>query len=325
MGSDDGQILDTATGGVGSFTYVLDTNGAAVQAANTTGIFTGLASGFYTVIATDQNGCPVTDTITVPHPLNNYYTDTAISTTCYGSQYQDGIIHLQGYTIINGPFRYSIDGGTPQFTPDFYHLSAGPHTVLVQDNYGCDTSFSVVVPEPLPANLQILPGDSTIIPGSSIQLSIIFGPYSSDSIKTYLWSPSDGLSCIDCPSPIASPYSNQTLYSLVVTYNQGCIDTAFIHIDATGKPPLYIPNAFTPNGNGTNDVWYVFGIGIKDIQIRVFDRWGEKVFESNNQSIGWDGTYIGQLQSPGVYTYLVNIVYLDERKESKQGSLTLIR
>jgi gliding motility-associated-like protein len=325
VGAADGQVFDTASGGVGPFTYTLDTNGTAVQPANTTGIFTGLTSGLYTVVATDHNGCPVSDTITVPHPLDNYYTDTAISTSCYGTQYQDGIIHLQGYTIPNGPFLYSIDGGQLQYTPDFYHLPAGPHTIQAKDNFGCDTTFTVVVGEPPPPSLQILPGDSTIAPGATIQLGIAFSPYSADSIKGYLWSPGTGLSCIDCPAPVASPYTNQTVYTLVVTYNQGCVDTAFIHINTNGKPPVYIPNAFTPNGNGVNDVWYVFGTGIKDIKIMVFDRWGEKVFESDNQSLGWDGTYRGQAQSPGLFIYLVKIVYLDGHQEAKQGSLTLIR
>ena len=319
-----GQIFDSASGGVGSFTYVLDSNGTTFQ-TNTTGIFPGLICGFYTVIATDQNGCPVTDTITVPNAPFNYYTDTAISTTCYGPQYKDGIIHVEGYAIPNGPFQYSLDGGPLGYLTDFYHLASGLHSIYVVDNYGCDTTFTIVVPEPLPPSLQILPGDSTIEPGATLQLSNSFGPYSPDSIKTYLWSPSDGLSCIDCPSPLASPYSRQTVYSLVITYNQGCVDTAFVTINVKGEPPLYIPNAFTPNGNGTNDKWYVFGSGIKDIKIMIFDRWGEKVYESYDQFEGWDGTYKGQFQSPGVYIYEVQIVYLDGVQIFRNGSITLIR
>jgi gliding motility-associated-like protein len=319
-----GQIFDTASGGVGGFSYALQANGTTLQ-TNQTGTFTGLTPGLYTVVATDLNGCPISDMITVPNAPFNYYADTAISTTCYGIQYQDGIIHLQGYAIPNGPFLYSIDGGTPQYTPDFYNLSSGPHTILVQDNYGCDTTFTVVVPEPLPASLQILPGDSTIEPGATIQLTNVFSPYSSDSIKSYMWSPADGLNCIDCPSPMASPYSRQTVYTLVVTYNQSCVDTAFVTINVKGEPPLYIPNAFTPNGNGVNDVWYVFGTGIKDIKIMIFDRWGEKIYESYDQFEGWDGRYKGQYQTPDVYIYEVQIVYLDGVQIFRHGTITLIR
>jgi gliding motility-associated-like protein len=323
--SADGEIMDSASGGTGTFTYTLDSNGAVVQTGNTTGTFTGLPYGTYTVVATDQNGCPVSAPISVPQAPFNYYTDTAISTTCYGVQYTDGIIHLQGYQIPNGPFQYSVDGGTLQYIPDFFNLSAGSHTVLAQDNYGCDTTFTVVVPSPPASTLQILPGDSTIAPGDTVQLSTVFTGYSIDSIKAYSWSPATGLSCIDCASPVASPYAEQNTYTLIVTYNQGCVDTASININVNGKTPVYIPNAFTPNGDGVNDVWMVFGTGIKDIKVLVFDRWGEKVFESNDQSIGWDGSYRGQLETPGVYPYVVQIVYLSGESESRQGSLTLIR
>ncbi len=324
--SKDGTVTALAAGGTGTYSYTLeDATGNILQTGNTSGIFTGVGYGLYIVVATDQNSCPISDTITVQRAPFNFYTDTAISTSCYGSQYHDGAIHLQGYSIPNGPFQYSIDNGPLQISPDFYNLSAGPHTVMAQDNYGCDTTFTVVVAEPLPAVLQILPGDSTIVPGTTLQLSNNFGPYSIDSIKGYSWSPGTGMSCIDCPSPMVSPYADQTVYTLVVTYNQGCIATASVQINTNGVPPVYIPNAFTPNGDGVNDVWYVYGTGIKDIKAMIFNRWGEKVFESDDQSLGWDGTFKGELQPPGVYVYIVDMVYLNAEKRSKQGSVTLIR
>jgi len=322
--SSDGSISASASGGIGPFTFALDSSGTVLQSGNTSGNFTGLAYGVYTVVGTDQNNCPVTETVTVPQAPYNYYTDTAISTTCFGPQYQDGIVHVRGYTIPNGPFQYAIDGGALQFTPDFYNLSAGTHTILAQDGFYCDTTFTVVVPQPLPAALQILPGDSTIAPGASLQLSTVFSP-ATYTIRGYAWSPGTGLSCIDCPSPVASPYAQQNTYTLVVTYNQGCADTATIQINVNGLPPLYIPNAFTPNGDGVNDVWYVYGTGVKDIQMTVFDRWGEKVFESTDQSHGWDGTYRGAQEPAGVYVYIVNVSYLDNQTLEKNGSLTLIR
>jgi trimeric autotransporter adhesin len=112
---------------------------------------------------------------------------------------------------------------------------------------------------------------------------------------------------------------------VVVTYNHGCEVSASIRINVAGNPPIYVPNAFTPNGDGIDDIWSVFGTGVKDIKATVFNRWGEKVFESSNQSDGWDGTYKGQLQPPGVYVYVVEIVYLNDEKTTKEGSLTLIR
>jgi gliding motility-associated-like protein len=322
----DGVIYDTAQGGTGAVTFTLqDSLGNVLQTGNTTGTFTGLGYGPYIVVATDQNNCPVSETIDVPRAPFNYYTDSVVGTSCYGSQYRDGILHLQGYSIPNGPFLYSVDNSPFQSIPDFFDLSAGPHTVTAQDNYGCDTTFTIIVPEPLPAVLQILPGDSTITAGSTLQLSTEFAPYPSSSITNYAWTPVTGLSCIDCPDPVASPFDNQTTYTLVVTYNKGCTATASIQINANGTPPIFIPNGFTPNGDGVNDEWQVFGTGIKDIKATVYNRWGEKVFESDDQSQGWDGTYRGQAQPPGVYVYLVDVVYLSGEKVTKHGSLTLIR
>ena len=324
--SKDGTITAAGAGGTGSYTYTLEDNtGAILQSGNTTGLFTGLGYGWYYVVVTDQNSCAATDTITVPRAPFNVYTSSADTVSCYGPQYHDGIIHVQGYSIPNGPFLYSVDGSPFQSIPDFFDLAAGPHQVTAQDNYGCDTTFSVIVGEPLPAVLQILPGDSTIEAGSSLQLTTVFGPYPVDSIHGYQWAPATGLNCNDCPNPLATPYANQTDFTLTVTYNNGCIATSTIRINANGAPPIYVPNAFTPNGDGVNDVWFVYGTGIKDFRATVFNRWGEKVFESDDQFQGWDGTYRGQLQPPNVYVYVVEVVYLSDEKATKKGSVTLIR
>ena len=323
--SSDGSITANASGGTGTFTYVLkDASGTTLQ-TNQIGVFSGLAPQLYTVIASDQNGCTVSDTVTVPRAAFNVYSSIADSTSCYGAQYHDGSIHIQGFTIQNGPFRFSVDSGPYQFIPDFYDLAAGVHIVHVEDAHQCDTSFGVIVGEPIPASVDILPGDSTIILGSTLQLSTVFGPYSSDSIKGYTWSPGEGLSCIDCPAPTVDPYGTQNVYTVTVTYNQGCLAVATVRINVEGEPPVYVPNAFSPNGDGTNDVFYVYGDGIKTMQLRIFNRWGEKVYESNNQSDGWDGTYKGQLQPPGVYVYTVDLIYLNNRTRFKDGSVTLIR
>jgi gliding motility-associated-like protein len=322
----DGTVTVIGSGGAGApYTYSLkDVVGNTIQ-SNSTGLFTGLGAQLYTVVATDQNGCSASDVITVPRAEFNVYTATADSTSCYGEQYHDGSIHLAGGAIPNAPFQYSVDNGPLQYIPDFYDLSAGAHLVHIVDAHNCDTSFTIIVGEPLPASVDILPGDSTIVLGSSLQLSTAFRPYSTDSIKSYAWSPADGLSCSDCPAPVASPYSVQNSYTLTVTYNQGCQAITTVRINVQGDPPVFIPSAFSPNGDGNNDVLYVYGEGIKTVSMTIFNRWGEKVFESDNQSQGWDGTYKGTLQEPGVYIYLVDLIYLNDHKKLKEGSVTLIR
>lgn len=87
---------------------------------------------------------------------------------------------------------------------------------------------------------------------------------------------------------------------------------------------VFVPNAFTPNGDGNNDVLYVRGLGITEVQFAVYDRWGEKVFETNEQDKGWDGKYEGMLADPGVFVYYLNIVYCDGQKYFEKGNVTLI-
>ncbi|MCW3125076.1 MAG: sprB, partial [Bacteroidetes bacterium] len=322
----DGSITVVGSGGAGvPFTYYLkDVVGSTIQ-TNNTGVFTGLGAQFYTVVVADQHGCSASDTVTVPRAPFNVYTAITDSTSCYGPEYRDGRLHLQGLTIFNGPFQYSVDNSPAQFIPDFYDLAAGVHNVIITDAHGCDTTFTVIVGEPMPASVDILPGDSTIAMGSSLQLTTAFRPYSTDSIKSYAWSPSEGLSCIDCPSPVASPFGSQNIYTVTVTYNQGCLAITTVRISVDGDPPVYVPNAFSPNGDGANDEFIVYGEGIKTIKMTIFNRWGEKVFESNDQSQGWDGSYKGVQQPPGVYIYIVDLVYLNEHKRLKDGSITLIR
>jgi gliding motility-associated-like protein len=324
--SKDGSIRAVANGGSGSFTYTLmDMASNVIQANQSTGAFTALGYGSYQVLVTDHGHCPVTDTIEVVRPSFNIYVASAEPVSCYGPDYTDGAIHVQGSNSQNGPFQYSINGGPYQTSPDFTGLPAGSYTVSAHDHYGCDTTFTIVVGQPQPATLRVAPDDTTVAVGASVQLISDFGPYPADSIHSYQWSPAAGLSCIDCAAPSASPNSTQSTYTLAVTYNHGCVVTATAQIHVPGHPPLFIPNAFSPNSDGNNDVWSINGAGIKDVKALLFDRWGEKVFESNEQSQGWDGYYKGELQEPGVFVFVVDVVYLNGETVTQKGSLTLIR
>jgi gliding motility-associated-like protein len=91
------------------------------------------------------------------------------------------------------------------------------------------------------------------------------------------------------------------------------------------EPDFYIPNAFSPNGDGKNDLLEVYGSGLKTVGLTIFNRWGEKVFDSDNQWVSWDGTYKGVMLNPGLYTYNAELEYLNGRKKHKFGSITLIR
>jgi gliding motility-associated-like protein len=89
---------------------------------------------------------------------------------------------------------------------------------------------------------------------------------------------------------------------------------------------VYIPNAFTPNGDGIDDYFSVFGTTLYSVSMKIFDRWGEKVFDSgDSQWASWDGTYRGVMQPPGMFVYYVQLTFLDGSQETREGSITLIR
>jgi gliding motility-associated-like protein len=161
--------------------------------------------------------------------------------------------------------------------------------------------------------------------GSSIQLFTVFNNPSNESINTYAWSPGTGLSCIDCAEPIASPFQT-TAYTLIVNYGKNCTTSASNKIEIGNTANTYVPNAFTPNGDGINDEFSVFGTSLASVGMKIFNRWGEKVFDSgDSQWASWDGNYKGTAQPPGVYTYYVQLVHLDGSQESREGTVTLIR
>ncbi len=324
VGDQNGTITAFPSGGTPPYSYSATQDGA-IWFYPTNGVIQGLASGFYAVVVNDNNGCTLADTVFVPAPLGDTYNVTTDSTSCYGADYADGALHIFGSPIQNGPFQYGVDGGALQYSGDFYNLKAGSHTVLAQNNFGCDTTLNAIVPEPVDATAEVLPSDTTLDLGESIQLSSSFSPYPYSTITSYSWSPSTGLSCIDCPSPIATPYGRQTEYVLTITYNDHCTASASLTVWVDGGAPVYIPNSFSPNGDGNNDVFQIYGVGIKTIDLKVFNRWGEKVYESNNQFEGWDGTYKGVIQNPSVFAYQVNITYLNDKKVLKVGSITLVR
>jgi gliding motility-associated-like protein len=322
-GDNNGIIHCNAQGSVPGYSFSLVLNGSAV-ANNTTGYFNNLTPGIYTIVVTDAHNCNAQQNATVSAAQPDVFNYTADSTSCYGNNYNDGTITIVPVSNQNSPYYYSVDGLNSQLTGDFYNLSAGLHKVTVVNNKGCVTDTTLMVIEPPLGTVDILPTDTTIQAGGSIQLVSSLTNYGPMDVLSYNWSPESGLSCIDCPNPIMYGYQSSR-YVLTVLYGKNCVATATTTIYVTGEPPVYIPNAFTPNGDGNNDVWTVYGKDILTLDLDLFNRWGEKVCTFTSQFDSWDGTYQQILQPPGVYVYNVSITFLSGRKIHRTGSVTLVR
>jgi len=200
--------------------------------------------------------------------------------------------------------------------------SASPvsYTLNVIDVNGCENSNVKNVYIQLPPNN--INWDSTIIIGQTVPLNGYAGTNFS-----YTWTPSTDLSCVNCIYPTSTSTSNIT-YTLLVEDNLGCYKVAnTFTIFVEPKATVDVPTAFTPNGDGTNDVIYVDGWGIRKLNyFRIFNRWGQLLFESNDIKVGWDGYFNGVLQNMETYIYQVSVeTYIDKDALLKTGSFKLIR
>jgi gliding motility-associated-like protein len=189
--------------------------------------------------------------------------------------------------------------------------------IVTVANGSCAGSDSVTV-NVMPAPVVDLGPDMTIENGTQVSLT------ASTSATIFSWTPSINLPCSNCQSIIVTPDSTTT-YHITVTDSNGCTGQDFITIFVIGGFSIYIPNAFTPNGDLHNNIFYVYGENIFDFTLRIYNRWGEVIFESKDIANGWDGTYKGSPLPIGTYVYLVEFTGESGGPEKRAGKLSLIR
>lgn len=245
-------------------------------------------------------------------------------------QANTGALVLNAIGTGSGPYQVSVDGGAPiGFNPGLRitGLGLGNHNLRIIDPIGCDTVLNFLVGDTPPLTLTLNP-DTTILLGGSVTMrpTVNFVP------STVSWTPSTFLSCTSCLNPLAKP--DQTItYTLKLTDDLGCEISQDITI--TVKIPesdIYIPNVFSPNGDGVNEFFEVtFRFPDRSMinQMMIFDRWGNLVFERKGSGIGdnvrWDGTYMGRDLQPGVYTYAIQYQAEGEAPQWRRGDVTIAR
>jgi len=196
-------------------------------------------------------------------------------------------------------------------------LSNGIFTVTVSDNIGCSKTHTVVVntnPNPI-ANAGT---DKKIKTGEQIQLQALGG-------INYNWHPSAGLDCWSCSNPIANP-GNTTTYYVIVSDDNGCtsMDSVIVELESICTD-LFIPNVFSPNNDGQNDVFKIYGSCVKEAVLTIYDQWGEKIFDASGDSPNWDGTYKGREFSSDVFMYKAKIILVTGDEISKTGNISLVK
>jgi gliding motility-associated-like protein len=142
---------------------------------------------------------------------------------------------------------------------------------------------------------------------------------------TYTWSPLTGLSDPFIPDPV-TVLKNDVTYYVTVTDENGCTATDDIKLKVFGNPDVYVPNSFTPNGDGKNDMLMPLGFGLRSVEyFKIYNRYGQLVFQTNSLGIGWDGTFKGKPQPAGTYTYMVKVINYRGWPVEQKGTSIIIR
>lgn len=300
-----GMATAAVTGGTQPYTYGWS-NGQSSSAA------TNLCAGNYTVTVTDNNGCTTTQVSLITEPAAISVSVTGTPSSCSSATGTAAAI------ASGGSPAYSYLWSSGQTTSAASSLSAGSHTCTVSDTNGCSQTQTVTISTlPGPA-VTVNATDTMITLGDSTQISATGG-------GAYLWSPSEGLSCISCSNPSATP-SVTTTYCALVTDTNGCTDSSCITINVEIPcGAIYLPNAFSPNNDNENDQECVMGNCIEFMHLVIYDRWGEKVFEAHQQANCWDGTYKDEKENTGVFTYYLDVTLTNGEKIFKKGNISLIR
>ncbi len=289
--------------------------GVLVNAPNPATVTT---AGIYTVIATDvADGCTAatTDTVNaVPLPT---VTVLKASNTCKGET--NGAITLSS-SGIGDTYGWS-DWGTGLMVTGLTatNLDTGEYTVTVKDIYGCTATTAVSITL-LPDPVVTAGTNATITEGEQVQLMASGG-------AIYLWTPSGSLNNAGIDNPIATP-DQTTKYLVTVTDASGCsaIDSVLITVIGCEASRVFIPTAFSPNGDGKNDVLYVRGaLCATQFHLQLFDRWGEQVFETTDPAAGWNGTCHGKAMETAVFVYYVRATLSNGESIDRKGNITLLR
>ena len=290
-----------------------------------TTVATPNASTIFYATATNSLGCSVTDSsiVTVFSPFTATILPSPIS-GCIGDS-----VRLAALPT-NKKISWSPSLGlsaTDVYNPWVYITNNTNYVALLQDSANCFTSSATVnvIAQPLPT---VNAGANIVVPYNT---SFTIAPQYSSNVIIYQWLPTTNLNCNTCSITTGTALNTQT-YIIKATSNNGCVakDTLTVFVECKNAN-LFVPNAFTPNTDGLNDVFYAQTRGIKTIKLfEVYNRYGQKLFSvknglPNNKQFGWDGSWNGIPQLPDSYVYILEVICDLGENISKKASFLLLK
>ncbi|PKP01845.1 MAG: hypothetical protein CVU11_13905 [Bacteroidetes bacterium HGW-Bacteroidetes-6] len=311
-GDCNGSITSTPTGGTPPFTYLWG-------GGETTATISNICAGSYSLTVNDSKGCLQNTNVMLnqPQPLS---IDTLVGPV-------NCDIACNGFITLavfggTGPYNYNWSNGAT--TEDLTGICMGDYSITITDNHGCKLSDTLNVPvDYIYANVDAWTDYDTIFQGQTTGIHA-----TSYSGVDYLWSPPYNLVNVNVPNTNASPEVTTT-YHIHLDDGYGCIYDDSVTIVVLEvfcyEPFIFVPNSFTPNGDGLNDILFVRSLYMQTMYIAIYDRWGEKVFETTDPFIGWDGTFRGEQLEPAVFDYYLKVECYNHVYFEKKGNITLLR
>lgn len=314
-----GQIVfPSMSGGVGGYSFSID-NGANFQSDI---YFLNLDAGVYNLVMTDANNCTVTGSIEITQPLPLILSSNVTDATCFDAC--DGVIAIEGE---GGTQPYSISWENGMNGVQLGNLCRGSYEAEVTDANGCQAELtsSVDSPPQVIADFYFWDDEYTILDPRIDFFN------SSSGAEVYTWNFGDDLgSSVDESPSFLFPDEPGTHEVQLIAYNENnCSDTVIGMVEILDEIIYYVPNTFTPDGDGFNEGFKpIFTSGFEpwDYNIIIFNRWGQIVFESNNAKLGWDGTYMGKTAQEGTYVWKIEFLEtMSDKRHIVKGHVNLLK
>ena len=315
-GMEDGQVHVDGFSGTSPYVFSWSNGFTGEEVTN-------LSAGWHYVTMTDANACQVTDSVFLNEPTALVSSVEVTEPTCFGGD--DATLTFLNTSGGVGDYQYALDVISSFQGNQFYSLEAGTYIATVIDDHGCTWSDTVTIESPPELTIETTP-DTEIVLGDSVELFVI----SNYALDTFYWSQLPGI-CEDCLTQYIYPHQTITLTVSGIT-DDGCIAEEEVTIVVTKENPVFVPNAFSPNGDGVNDRLNVFaGISVNEVKtFNVYNRWGGLLysrtnFQPNEENTGWNGSFKGRELDPGIYVYFLEVEFVDGSTQVISGDVLLMR
>jgi len=318
-GSSDGEAVVLVAGGIQPYTYGWS-NG------ETTDAISNLAAGSYSIEIEDGNGCRDTMSVWLIEPdpimLNTEFVDPS----CEGLE--TGAVRVESISGGTLPYSFTLNGDSFNPLDSNQGLGSGTYELALFDANGCSVTNNgdLIAPE-IP--FVFVGSDKEVELGDEVLLT---GQTGNSNIQSIRWSDvNQSLRCDTCLSTFVRPL-NDTEYVLSVTSPDGCTTTATLFVRVIKDRNVYAPTAFSPNGDGVNDIFFLFSDRSVSVirSFTVFNRWGDLIYQAENINTnipesGWGGSFKGRQLDSGVFVWTAEVEFIDGVISVLSGDVSLIK